>query len=332
MHFSQSVLSTLRIFSCVPRLGISKANPQFCACETEIVFDRPAVIKEVGDEGAIPGSCAAANVRRLAEVERMSVGDVGNFAGVVAEGEPAVDVALKSGGWTRCRKVMLLDDSGVLVELTVWGDLALDGWTPGSVVLLKGVKASDWSGRSLSTMSTTTVVFARSGVALQGRAEALRLWCVIHGAEALVRARRLTVNPRSMAQAVCIAEVLAAGQTRSVMEAVVDHVTVVCVVGKGKGFYDACVAGAGDGLTRSCGRKAEWLGEGRGWRCAGGHVCGEAKKRWVVPFEIVDHSGSMQVTAFDDVAGTILGCRFALFLFPFLFLSLSFSLFLSPWY
>ena len=56
-------------------------------------------------------------------------------------------------------------------------------------------------------------------------------------------------------------------------------------------------------------------GDGRGWVCSAGHTCGDAEKRWVVLLEIVDHSGSMQVTAFDDVARAILGCRFWFFQF-----------------
>ena len=316
---------------CVGASGcdpICQANSRYCSAESEILFDAPAPIKEVADDGAIPDSGAVANVRRLADVEGMCVGDVGNFAAVVADADAVGDVSLKSGGSTSRRKVTLLDDSGVTVELTVWGVLAQQCWTQGSVVVLKGVKASDWAGRSLNTMSTTTMVVAPSGVPVRGRAGELGAWYAMHGGGALGCARSLTAKSISREVSLCISDVLAAGQAlaapgggrredgvRGVMLAVVEHATVSCVAGQGKGVYDACAFGGGDGSSRSCGRKAEWRGDGRGWVCSAGHTCADAEKRWVVLLEIVDHSGSMQVTAFDDVARAILGCRFWFFQF-----------------
>ncbi|CAN0530593.1 unnamed protein product [Ectocarpus sp. 12 AP-2014] len=59
------------------------------------------------------------------------------------------------------RNLVLVDDTCTEINLTLWGDMAkADGsrWEGNPVVAFKGVKLSDFNGRSLNSLNASTLV------------------------------------------------------------------------------------------------------------------------------------------------------------------------------
>ena len=163
-----------------------QANPKFCPFAVEFVIDKPAEIREL-KEGA--GELQRRVPLRfewlgLSEVAQLGVGSVHDFAGVVMEVFPGVDVTVRSGGTMRLLKVLLADESCLGVELALWGaraSAAEERVAVGSVVLLKGVKVAEWRGKSLSALDSSLVVLEGDADSSHPRADELRRWFRGHG-------------------------------------------------------------------------------------------------------------------------------------------------------
>ena len=134
------------------RLKVANMQYNKCKSQFEITFDQNSTIEL--DQGGGDDIRASYDFVKVADVERSQPNDYVDILGVVkAVGEPATIVSKKSGKeLTKC-ELIVEDDSGAEITLTMWGDTANQarerfGGTP--VVAFKRARVSDYGGRTLS--------------------------------------------------------------------------------------------------------------------------------------------------------------------------------------
>jgi replication factor A1 len=137
------------------------ANMQYNTCKSqcEITFDQNAEIHLENDTGDIQQQIF--EFVRIADLESVEPNKYVDVIGVVKSvGQVGTIVSKKSGNeLTKC-ELMLADDSGAEVSLTLWGEKANSaaseyGATP--VVAFRKARVSDFGGRSLSAGQSISV-------------------------------------------------------------------------------------------------------------------------------------------------------------------------------
>ncbi|KJF61637.1 replication factor-a protein 1 (rpa1) [Coccidioides immitis RS] len=123
----------------------------------ELTFERDTVIERAEDHEDVPQM--RFNFTSIGHLHSVEKGTTIDVLGVLKTVEPVAEVPSKSTGkrYTK-RELMLVDDTGYSVPLTIWGGMATSfDVMPDSVVAFKGVKVSDFGGRSLSLLNSGTI-------------------------------------------------------------------------------------------------------------------------------------------------------------------------------
>jgi replication factor A1 len=131
------------------------ANTQYntCKCAYEITFDQNSEIHLVDDTGEIQSQLF--DFCKIADVEAIEQGKSVDILVIVkAVGEPTSLLSKKSGQELLKCDLTVVDDSGVEINLTVWGDKARQApleYGNHPVVAFRRVRVSDYGGKSVST-------------------------------------------------------------------------------------------------------------------------------------------------------------------------------------
>lgn len=142
------------------RLKVANMQWNTCKSQFEITFDQNSEIHLDNDTGEIQEQLY--DFTKLAGVENVEANkNIDVLAVVKTVSDPATLISKKSGQeLTKC-DLTLVDDSGVDITLTVWGDRAREAPTQFAntpVVAFRRVKVSDYGGKSLSSSQTGAVV------------------------------------------------------------------------------------------------------------------------------------------------------------------------------
>ncbi|KAK6501945.1 Replication factor A protein 1 [Arthrobotrys musiformis] len=123
----------------------------------ELVFDRDSEVQKVEDDEDVPQpKYNFVTLQGLQETAKDAQIDVIGILQSV--GEVSTIKSSKSSKEFTKRDLTLVDDTGYNVKLTVWGKSAEKFEVmPDSVVAVKGVKVSDFGGRSLSMQNSSTM-------------------------------------------------------------------------------------------------------------------------------------------------------------------------------
>ena len=147
------------------RLKDAKMEYNACKCPYEISFDQKAEIHLADDTGDIQSHMF--NFTKISDLEGVEEGKLVDILVVVKSvGDPA-SVVLKKIGKERLKcDLTVVDDSGVEINLTVWGDRAREApikyGNDQPVVAFRHVRVSNYGGKSLSTTSGGMAVVAPS--------------------------------------------------------------------------------------------------------------------------------------------------------------------------
>ncbi len=198
------------------------------------------------------------------------------------------------------RELTLVDDTGYQVRVTVWGKTATE-WDvqPESVVAFKGMRVSDFGGRSLSLLSSGTMAVDPD----IPEAHKLKGWYDSTG-------RNNTFASHSNMASVGAAsgrkdELKVIGQVKSenlglekdeyfTIKATIMHI-------RQENFaYAAC-------LSDNCNKKVMDQGDGT-WRCEKCLINHDRPQyRYIMSADVSDHTGHIWVSCFDDQAKLIVG-------------------------
>lgn len=199
------------------------------------------------------------------------------------------------------RELTLVDTSGFSVRLTIWGAAATNfNLVPESVVAFKGVKVSDFGGRSLSLLSSGTIA-ADPDIE---EAHRLKGWYDGGGSGETFQSHASMANATSStakgAQYKTIAQVR---EEQLGMSDNADYFSLkatIVYIKQDNVSYPAC-------LSEGCNKKVTELDPGQ-WRC---ERCDKThpkpEYRYIMLVNVSDHTGQLWLSSFDDVGRLIMG-------------------------
>lgn len=123
----------------------------------ELTFERDTVIERAEDQSNVPqvrfNFC---NIQGLNDIEKDATVDV---VGVLKSADEVTQIVSKTTQKPYDkRELTIVDDTGFSVRVTVWGKTATNfDASPESVIAFKGVRVSDFGGKSLSLLSSGTM-------------------------------------------------------------------------------------------------------------------------------------------------------------------------------
>ncbi|KAK8873856.1 Replication factor A protein 1 [Apiospora arundinis] len=266
----------------------------------ELTFERDTVIEKAEDSSNVPQvRYNFVNIQALQEVEKDSTIDI---VGVLKEvGEVNQIVSKTTQKPYDKRELTLVDDSQFSVRVTIWGKsaTAFDS-QPESVVAFKGVKVSDFGGRSLSLLSSGTMSVDPD----IEEAHRLKGWYDSQGASGSFNTHN---NLSSMGAATGRQD-----QTKSISQ-VKDEMlgmdnpggdyfnlkATVVYIRQENFCYPAC-------MNSDCNKKVIDQGDGT-WhceKCQADHP--RPEYRYISSINVNDHTGQIWLSCFDEVSRIIM--------------------------
>ncbi len=141
------------------RLKVAQKQFSSIRNEYEITFGADAEINEASDDGGIQK--AVYSFKKINQLEETAPNATVDLIGVVKSFSPESTItAKKDGREVSKRELTIADDSGTEVRLTLWGNKASDNpeqWENHPIVAFKGIKVSDFNGRSLGTLPASQI-------------------------------------------------------------------------------------------------------------------------------------------------------------------------------
>lgn len=282
------------------RVQMAKKQFSNLSNDYELTFERDTVVEKAEDAANVPQvRYNFTNVGDLQTIEKDSTIDI---IGVVKEiGEISQIVSKSTQKPYDKRDLTLVDESGYSVKMTIWGKAATSfDEMPGTIVAFKGAKVSDFGGRSLSLLSSGSMMISPDIT----EAHSLKGWYDLDGrTESFSTHANLasagTAGGRTD-QTVTISQVKEDGLGTNETP---DYFTLTATIiyAKNENFsYPAC-------LTEECNKKVTDMGDGT-WRCERCNINHpRPQHRYIMSLNVVDHTGQLWLSCFDDVGRAIMG-------------------------
>ncbi|KAL8102634.1 replication protein A 70 kDa DNA-binding subunit A [Apium graveolens] len=288
----------------------AKKNFNHLKNEWEIFLEATSTVDLCPDEDAsIPQQ--QFSFRPISEIENAENDSILDVIGVVVSVNPSVPILRKNGMETQRRILKLKDQSGRSVELTMWGEFCnkegqklqemIDsGFFP--VVAIKAGKVSDFSGKSIGTISSSQLFINPDSP----EAINLRQWFDRGGKDLASQSISKDIVPGASRNEIrkTVSQIKDEGLGRSDKP---DWVTVKAYITfiKTDNFcYTACPLMIGD---RQCNKKV--TRSGSRWQCDRcNQEFDECDYRYLLQLQVQDHSGLTWMTAFQESGEEILGC------------------------
>lgn len=282
------------------RVQIAKKQFSNLSNDYELTFERDTVVEKADDAENVPQvKYNFTTVGELQSIEKDSTIDV---IGVLKE---VADMSQITSKTTQKpydkRDLTLVDDSGYSVKMTIWGKIAtaFDA-NPESIVAFKGAKVSDFGGRSLSLLSSGSMMLdpdipeahkLKGWYDSQGRSENFASHSNMAGAgsaggrvEATKTVHQIREENLGMSEAPDYFSIKA---------------TIVYI--KNENFsYPAC-------LNDGCNKKVVQESDGQ-WRCEKCNVNHpRPQHRYIMQLSVNDHTGQLYLSCFDEVGVMVMG-------------------------
>ena len=200
------------------------------------------------------------------------------------------------------RELTLVDNTGYSVRLTIWGNTATTfDVAAESVVAFKGVKVSDFGGRSLSLLSSGSMTIDPD----IDEAHKLKGWYVAQGKNDKFASHAEMGGSMSAAggRGDPLKTILQVKEENLGMSEETDYFTMkatIIYVKQDNFSYPAC-------LSETCNKKVfeNVPGEWRCERCDKNHP--KPEHRYIMSINVSDHTGQIWLSCFDDVGQMIMG-------------------------
>lgn len=139
------------------------ANKQYTTIKNqyEITFNINSEIRAVADDTTIQEQHF--NFIKIDSIIHQEPNSIVDIVGIVKSATEPSEITSKSmGGKTlNKRDLVVMDDSCHEIRLTLWGEKALStqfNWSSQPIVAIKGCKVGDYQGRTLSTMTNSSLL------------------------------------------------------------------------------------------------------------------------------------------------------------------------------
>lgn len=281
--------------------GVKIAKKQFTnlSNDYELTFERDTVVEKAEDQTDVPQiRFSFTTIGDLQSVEKDTTIDT---IGVLKEaGEVSQIMSKTTNKPYSKRELTLVDNTGFSVRLTVWGSTALNfNVIPESVIAFKGVKVSDFGGRSLSLLSSGSMTIdpdieeahkLKGWYDAQGRDETFASHASMPGA----------ATPAKTTQHKTVAQVKEEQLGMSDEVAYFSLKATVIYIKQDTMCYPAC-------LSEGCNKKVTELDPGQ-WRC---ERCDKThprpEYRYIMLISVSDHTGQLYLSCFDEVGRSMMG-------------------------
>ncbi|CAK1366978.1 unnamed protein product [Cercospora beticola] len=270
------------------RVQLAKKQFSNLPNDYELAFERDTLVEKAeGDDGVPQVRYNFTTIEALQSVEKDSTIDV---IGVLSEvGEVNEIVSKTTSKPYSKRELTLVDDTGYNVRLTIWGKTAESFEAqPESVVAFKGVKVSDFGGRSLSLLSSGSMNVNPD----IDEAFKLKGWYSAMGATGGAKNDTKTI-----------------AQVRDENLGMTDDTdwfsikATIIYIKQDSFAYPACQTTN----PQPCNKKVIEVEEGN-WRC---EKCDKSwpapKYRYIMSVNVSDHTGQIWLSCFDEVGQQVLG-------------------------
>ncbi|KAM3344444.1 replication protein A 70 kDa DNA-binding subunit A [Capsicum galapagoense] len=279
--------------------------------EWEIFLETTSTVDLCPDEDAsIPRQ--QFSFRPISEIESAENNSIIDVIGIVTAVNPSIPILRKNGMETQKRILNLKDQSGRSVELTLWGDfcnregqrlqeLAEAAFSP--VLAVKAAKVTDFTGKSIGTISSTQLFINPDS----SEAQTLREWFDQGGKDIASQ----SISKENMREGSkneirkTVSQIKDEGLGRSDKPDWVTVKATITFIKTDTFCYTACPLMIG---YRQCNKKVTRSGNSI-WQC---DRCNqefeECDYRYLLQAQIQDHTGLTWVTTFQESGKEILGC------------------------
>ncbi|KAI9805271.1 MAG: Replication factor A protein 1 [Piccolia ochrophora] len=266
----------------------------------EMMFERDTMVEKAEDQTNVPQ--VRFNFTSIGDLQSVEKDTTIDTIGVLREvGETSQITSKTTSKPYDKRELTLVDSSNFSVRLTVWGQTATSFDVPeNSIIAFKGVKVSDFGGRSLSLLHSGSMAVdpdiddahkLKGWYDAQGQSDNFTSHASMAGATGTAGGRKEAYKTIAQVEY----ENLGMGEKA-------DYFTMKATVVyfKQEPFcYPAC-------LLPDCNKKV--LDMGDHWRC---EKCDKnhphPEWRYMMSLNVNDHTGQMWLTAFDDIGRVLLG-------------------------
>ena len=282
------------------RVQLAKKQFSNLPNDYELTFERDTVVEKAEDTRDVPQvRFNFTTIEDLQNVEKESTIDI--IAVVREVGEISQIKSKSTQKPYDKRDLLLVDESNYSVKMTIWGKAATSfNEMLGTVIAFKGAKVSDFGGRSLSLLSSGSMIISPDIT----EGHILRAWFDIDG-----RTTKYETHAN-------LAGVGAAGgrndQTVTILQVKEDGLgmsetpdyftlTATIIFAKSETFcYPAC-------LSEGCNKKVTDMGDGT-WRCEKCQINHDRPEyRYIMSLNVIDHTAQLWLNCFDDVGQAIMG-------------------------
>ncbi|KAL8107718.1 hypothetical protein AgCh_024210 [Apium graveolens] len=247
--------------------------------------------------------------RPINEIEGIESNTIIDVIGVLCSIGVPTPVMRKNGTETLKRSLQIKDMSGRSVEVTLWGNFCnAEGQTLQSicdsgvypVLAVKSAKVNDFSGKTVGTIPTSKVIIEPD----IPEAHKLKAWMENDGKNAPVSSisREASIGRQDVRKTISQIKDENLGTSEKP-----DWITVTATLSylKTDNFcYTACPLKIGE---RQCSKKVINNGDGT-WRCERcDQSVDECDYRYILQFQIQDHTGLTWVTGFQEIGEEIFG-------------------------
>ncbi|RMZ82097.1 hypothetical protein DV737_g2151, partial [Chaetothyriales sp. CBS 132003] len=282
------------------RVQIAKKQFSNINNDYELTFERDTRVEKAEDQQDVPQvKFNFVRISELASVEKDTTIDV---IGILRDvGETSQITSKTTSKPYDKRELTLVDQTGFSVRLTVWGKTASSfDVLPGSVVAFKGVKVSDFGGRSLSLLSSGSMA---ANPDIQ-EAYKLKGWYSNGGqSENFSTHASVTGTVTGGARSDPFKTIIEVKDEQLGMSENADWFSVKASIQhiKQNTFcYPSC-------LTEGCNKKVNevYPGQWRCERCDKNHP--KPEYRYILSVNVSDHTGQLWLSCFDDTGRQLIG-------------------------
>ncbi|KAL3443796.1 hypothetical protein BJX65DRAFT_284436 [Aspergillus insuetus] len=282
------------------RVAIAKKQFTNLNNDYELTFERDTTVEKAEDQNDVPQ--VRFNFTTIGDLQSVEKDTTIDVIGVLKEVGETTQIRSKSTQKPYDKRdLTLVDNTGYSVRLTIWGNTAMSfGTPPESVVAFKGVKVSDFGGRSLSLLSSGSVTVDPD----IEEAHRLKGWYDAQGRSVTFatydRMSAATMSTTRPDQFKTVAQVQEELLGMSEEPAYFSLRATVTYFKRDTMCYPAC-------LSEGCNKKVTELDPGQ-WRC---ERCDKThprpEYRYIMSISVSDHTGQLWLSCFDDVGKMMMG-------------------------
>jgi replication factor A1 len=283
----------------ISKARIQPSKPQFSNLKHpyELSLDRDTIVEECLNTDDVPK--LHYNFVKLDKIQNLEADSIIDVVGVLKEVNPQFQITSKAGRAYDRRDITIVDDSQFAITIGLWNKTAIDFSIPeGSVIAVKGAKVSDFNGKTLSLTPSSTVAPNPD----TPEAYTIKGWYDAQGKNGSFQSLKteLTARKTSIADRKSIEEVQQLAEIG--LDDKPQYFSIKASINyvKTDNFsYPAC-------LTEGCNRKVVEQHDGT-WRCEKCDINHAVPKhRYILACSVLDPSGQLWLTLFDDQASALL--------------------------